>query len=121
MITYTLYIIAHSGTVCKGQNESPTALFGLVWNINLPTTRGALPYVPCDPAEAAGVCVKLPYEHTDEDGNTVKSVEDIVFHFPGAELLGMEQEATIEETSGSLLLNEAEEVVNILLGGGDEE
>lgn len=78
-------------------------------------------YVPCDPAEAGGVCVKLPYEHTDEDGNTVKSVEDIVFHFPGAELLGMEQEATIEETSGSLLLNEAEEVVNILLGGGDEE
>ena len=30
-------------------------------------------YVPCGPAEAGGVCVKLPYEHTDEVGNTVKS------------------------------------------------
>lgn len=78
-------------------------------------------YVPCDPAEAAGVCVKLPYEHTDEDGNKVKTVEDIVFHFPGRELLGMEQEATLEETSGPLILGEAEEVVNILLGGGDKE
>lgn len=78
-------------------------------------------YVPCDPAEAGGVCVKLPYEHTDEDGNTVKTVEDIVFRFPGGELLGIEQEATIEETSGSILLDEAEAVVNILLGGGGEE
>ena len=39
-------------------------------------------YIPCDPAEAGGVCVKLPYEHTDEDGNTVKTAEDIVFKFP---------------------------------------
>lgn len=67
------------------------------------------------------MCVKLPYEHTDEDGNTVKTVEDIVFRLPGGELLGMEQEAEIEETSGSLLLDEAEAVVNILLGGGGEE
>lgn len=77
-------------------------------------------YVPCDAAEAGGVCVKLPYEHTDEDGNTVKTVEDIVFKLPGGELLGMEQEAELEETSGALLIEQAEEVVEILLGGGTE-
>ena len=60
------------------------------------------------------------YEHTDEDGNTVKTAEDIVFKFPGGELLGMEQEATLEETSGTLLVEQAEEVINILTGGGSE-
>ena len=72
-------------------------------------------YVPCDPAEAGGVCVKLPYEHTDE------TAEDIVFRFPGGELLGIEQEATLEETSGTLLVEQAEEVVNILLGGNTDD
>ena len=67
------------------------------------------------------MCVKLPYEHTDEDGNTVKTVEDIVFRLPGGELLGIEQEATIEETSGTLLVEQAEEVVNILLGGNTDD
>ena len=56
-------------------------------------------YVPCGPAEAGGVCVKLPYEHTDEDGNTVKTAED---------------------TSGALLVEQAEEVINILTGGNSE-
>lgn len=78
-------------------------------------------YVPCGPAEAGGVCVKLPYEHTDEDGNTVKTAEDIVFKLPGGELLGFEQEATLEETSGTLLVEQAEEVVNILLGGNTDD
>ena len=77
-------------------------------------------YIPCDPAEAGGVCVKLPYEHTDEDGNTVKTAEDIVFKLPSGELLGIEQEATLEETSGTLLVEQAEEVINILTGGGSE-
>ena len=72
-------------------------------------------YVPCDPAEAGGVCVKL-----SEDGNTVKTAEDIVFKLPGGELLGMEQEATLEETSGTLLVEQAEEVINILTGGSSE-
>lgn len=77
-------------------------------------------YVPCGPAEAGGVCVKLPSEHTDEDGNTVKTAEDIVFKLPGGELLGVEQEATLEETSGTLLVEQAEEVINILTGGSSE-
>ncbi|WP_322172319.1 hypothetical protein [Acutalibacter caecimuris] len=84
------------------------------------TFAGNGSYVPCDPAEAGGVCVKLPYEHTDEDGNTVKTAEDIVFKLPGGELLGMEQEATLEETSGTLLVEQAEEVINILTGGSSE-
>ena len=78
-------------------------------------------YVPCDPAEAGGVCVKLPYEHTGEDGNTVKTAEDIVFKLPGGELLGIKQEAALEETSGTLLVEQAEEVVNILLGGNTDD
>lgn len=76
-------------------------------------------YIPCDAAEAGGVCVKLPYEHTDEDGNVVKTVEDIVFKLPGGELLGIEQEAELEETSGALLIEQAEAVVEILLGGSE--
>lgn len=77
-------------------------------------------YVPCEAAEAGGVCVKLPYEITDDEGNTVKTVEDIVFKLPGGELLGIEQEAELEETNGSLVVEQAEEVINILTGGGDE-
>ena len=74
-------------------------------------------YVPCDPAEAGGVCVKLPYECTDENGNTIKSTEDIVFKYQGGKLLGIEREAELEETSGALLIEQAEEVISILLGG----
>ena len=32
----------------------------------------------------------------------------------------MEQEATLEETSGTLLVEQAEEVINILTGGSSE-
>lgn len=71
-------------------------------------------YVPCEPPEAEGVCVKLPYEHTDEDGNTVKTVEDIVFKLPGGELLGMEQEAEIEETSGALLMDDMQSALETM-------
>jgi hypothetical protein len=74
-------------------------------------------YVPCDVAEAEGVCVKLPYECTDENGNTIKSTEDIVFKYQGGKLLGIEREAELEETSGALLIEQAEEVISILLGG----
>lgn len=77
-------------------------------------------YVPCEAAEAGGVCVKLPYEFTDDEGNTVKTVEDIVFTLPGGELLGIEQEAELEETNGSLVVGQAEEVINILTGGDSE-
>ena len=75
-------------------------------------------YIPVEKADADGVCVKLPTDIIDEDtGETTRTVEDIVFVLPGGELLGIEQEAEIEEVSGALALDEAEEVVNILTGG----
>jgi len=78
-------------------------------------------YIPCDRADAAGVCVKLPADIIDADtGEATRTVEDIVFALPGGELLGIEQEAELEEVSGALALDEAEEVVSILTGGNVE-
>ena len=57
-------------------------------------------YVPCDPAEAGGVCVKLPYEHTDEDGNTVKTAEDIVFKLPGGSSLTLNRRPRSRRRAG---------------------
>ena len=42
------------------------------------------------------------------------------FTLPGGELIGIEQEAELEEVSGALALDEAEEVVSILTGGNVE-
>lgn len=77
-------------------------------------------YVPCEEGYAAGVCVKLPTEHTDEEGNTIRAVEDVVFALAPGALVGTEQVAELEEVSGSLMLDEAEAVVNILTGGSEE-
>lgn len=77
-------------------------------------------YIPCDETEAEGVCVKLPYEFEDDEGNTVRTVEDIVFSFEAGGLSGIEQVAELERTSGSLMLAEAEAVVDILTGGDTE-
>ncbi len=76
-------------------------------------------YVPCEEGYAEGVCVKLPTEHTDEDGVTVKTADDIVFALSDGALIGTEQVAELEEVSGSLMLGEAEAVVNILTGGNE--
>jgi hypothetical protein len=79
-------------------------------------------YVPCEAAEAGGVCVKLPYEREDEDGNTVKGVEDIVFRLGGGELLGTEQEAELEEMSGSLVIDDMKSALDTLgVENTDEE
>ena len=78
-------------------------------------------YVPCERAEADGVCVKLPVDLTDEEtGAVIRTVTDTVFAFPGHQLHGDEPEAEIEAFFGSLALGEAQTVVDILLGGGAE-
>lgn len=77
-------------------------------------------YIPCEEGYAEGVCVKLPAEHTDEEGSTVRTVEDVVFALTAGALIGTEQVAELEEVSGSLMLREAEAVVNILTGGSEE-
>lgn len=78
-------------------------------------------YVPCERAEADGVCVKLPVDLTDEEtGTVIRTVIDTVFAFPGHQLHGDEPEAETEAFFGSLVLEEAQTVVNILLGGGAE-
>ena len=68
-------------------------------------------YIPCEETEAEGVCVKLPYEFQDDEGNTVRTVEDIVFSLTEGGLSGIEQVAELEHASGPLMLNEAEAVV----------
>lgn len=77
-------------------------------------------YIPCEETEAEGVCVKPPYEFQDDEGNTVRTVEDIVFSLKEGGLSGIEQVAELEHASGPLMLNEAEAVVDILLGGSGE-
>lgn len=77
-------------------------------------------YIPCEETEAEGVCVKLPYEFQDDEGNTVRTVEDIVFSLSEGGLSGIEQVAELEHASGPLMLSEAEAVVDILLGGSGE-
>lgn len=77
-------------------------------------------FVPCDEAEAEGVCVKLPYEREDDEGNVVRTVEDVVLALEEGGLNGVEQTAELEQTNGSLMLTEAEAVVDILLGGSGE-
>ena len=66
------------------------------------------------------MCVKLPYEFQDDEENTVRTVEDIVFSLKEGGLSGIEQVAELEHASGPLMLNEAEAVVDILLGGSGE-
>ena len=77
-------------------------------------------YIPCEETEAEGVCVKLPYEFQDDEGNTVRTVEDIVFSLTEGGLSDIEQVAELEHASGPLMLSEAEAVVDILLGGSGE-
>ena len=49
----------------------------------------------------------------------MRTVEDIVFALTPGVLNGVEQVAELEEVSGSLMLDEAEAVVNILTGGSE--
>lgn len=63
-------------------------------------------YVPYDEAEADGVCVKLPYEIQDSEGQTVRTVEDTVFALEEGGLSGTEPVAEIEHTNGSLVIAE---------------
>lgn len=77
-------------------------------------------YVPCEETKAEGVCVKLPHEFEDDEGNTVRTVEDIVFSLKEGGLIGIEQVAELEHANGSLMLAEAEAVVDILTGGATE-
>lgn len=74
-------------------------------------------YVPCDVAEAEGVCVKLAVDYTDEGGNTETRLEDFVYKFGENGLNGVEPGGEVELVSGALKLAEADRVVNILLGG----
>lgn len=54
-------------------------------------------YVPCEQDAAAGFCVKLPYEYTDEDGELIKTVIDTVFALFEGALTGKEIVASVEE------------------------
>ena len=74
-------------------------------------------YVPCDMAEAEGVCVKLAVDIEDEDGNIETRLEDFVYKFGEDGLNGVEPSGVLEPVSGALKLAEANRVVNILLGG----
>lgn len=73
-------------------------------------------YIPCGQLEATGVCVKIPYE-LDNEGEKVMTVRDVVYALDGKELEGAEGVAVVEKTNGALELHNAEQVMNILLGG----
>lgn len=71
-------------------------------------------YIPCSEAEAEGVCVKLPYDHTDDEGNTVRTVEDAVFALAEGGLHGTEQVAELAQESGALLIDDMQAALAVL-------
>lgn len=66
-------------------------------------------YVPCDEEEAESVCVKLPANIEDDEGNFVTQITDVIFDIN-------EENPQIERVNGSLVISEAEKIANILLG-----
>lgn len=65
-------------------------------------------YVPCEHPEAAGVCVKLPTDFTDEEtGETIRMINDTVFVLPDKELTGSEPIAEIEEIMVAMILDDS--------------
>lgn len=73
-------------------------------------------YVPCSREEAEGICAKIPATYETEDGE-VRSINDTVFKTKDDGLHGTEPSAEVEELLGAVALADADEVVNILLGG----
>ena len=73
-------------------------------------------YVPCERDEADGVCVKTPITYETNAGE-VRTVSDTVFKTKDDGLHGTEPNAEVEELLGAVALADADEVVNILLGG----
>lgn len=60
-------------------------------------------YIPCEITEAEGICVKIPVDFEDEDGNTGQRLEDTVYRFAGG-LHGDEPVGEIRQISGALRL-----------------
>lgn len=75
-------------------------------------------YVPCERDEADGICVKTPITYETDDGE-VRTVSDTVFKTKDDGLHGTEPSAEVEELLGAVALADADEVVNILLGGAE--
>ena len=71
-------------------------------------------YVPCDAAEADGVCVKLAVDFKTEDGKTETRLEDFVYKFGENKLYGVEPTGEIEQASGTLKLADAEAALELL-------
>ena len=65
-------------------------------------------YIPCDEAEAEGICVKIPQLVKNEDGEERLVPADIVF---------MGRDYTLEPCNGAATAAEAEDIIRILTGG----
>lgn len=74
-------------------------------------------YKQCAKDEAEGVCVKTPVSVEGDAGNLSKTVSDTVFKTRENGLHGTEPSAEVEELLGAVALADADEIVNILLGG----
>ena len=73
-------------------------------------------YMPCEPEEAGGFCVKVAVDY-EVEGETETRAEDFVYQLKEDGLLGYEPIGSVESVSGPLLLAEADSVLEILLGG----
>lgn len=76
--------------------------------------NGAL--VPCEEPEAEGVCVKLPYEYDDDEGNPVQTVADAVYNVAGGHIPGVSGTATLDKENGPLVMAAAEAVAEAFAG-----
>ena len=75
-------------------------------------------YVPCSREEAEGICAKIPITYETDDGE-VSTVSDTVYKTKDDGLHGTEPSAEVEELLGAVALADADDVVNILLGGAE--
>lgn len=73
-------------------------------------------YVPCPREEAEGICAKIPVTYETDNGE-VHTISDTVYKTKDDGLYGTEPSAEVEEMLGAVALADADEVVNILLGG----
>lgn len=73
-------------------------------------------YVPCNPEDAEGFCVKTAKTRTDEKGEEYTFLSDTVYRLKEKGLRGTEPIASIETIEGAIKIAEHEKSLSIILG-----
>lgn len=74
-------------------------------------------YVQTDQSQAEGFCVKVPVLTTDEEtGESVQTLQDVVYALEPGGLHGTEPVASLEGFSGAIAIQDQQEILDILTG-----